>query len=67
MELERRMATIQITFPDGSVQEFPQGITAREVAQGIGSRLAAEALAAKVNGQLVDLSSPIEARHSLLT
>jgi threonyl-tRNA synthetase len=59
------MANIQITFPDGDVKEFPQGITAREVAQQIGPRLAAEALAAKVNGQLVDLSSRLEASAPL--
>ena len=55
------MANIQITFPDGDVKEFPQGVTAREVAQAIGPRLAADALAAKVDGQLVDLSSRLEA------
>ena len=65
MELKHRMANIQITFPDGGVKEFPKGITAREVAQAIGPRLAAEALAAKVNGQLVDLSSRIEASAPL--
>ena len=59
------MANIQITFPDGGVKEFSPGITAREVAQAIGPRLAAEALAAKVNGQLVDLSSRLEASAPL--
>jgi threonyl-tRNA synthetase len=55
------MATIQITFPDGSSQEFPQGSTALEVAKSIGPRLAAEALAAKLGDQLIDLSSKLEA------
>jgi threonyl-tRNA synthetase len=55
------MANIQITFPDGSSQEFPQGTTALDVAKSIGQRLAAEALAAKVDGQLIDLSSKLEA------
>jgi len=54
------MPNIRITFPDGSSKDFPQGITAREVAQSVGSRLAAEALVAKVDGQLVDLSHKIE-------
>ena len=54
------MSTIQLTFPDGTVKEFPQGITALEVAKSIGPRLASDALVAKVDGRLVDLSSPIE-------
>ena len=54
------MPSIQITLPDGTAKEFPQGVTALEVAQSIGPRLAAEALAAKVNGRLVDLSHHLE-------
>jgi threonyl-tRNA synthetase len=54
------MATVQITFPDKTLKEFPQGITALEVAKSIGPRLAADALAAKLDGRLVDLSTPIE-------
>ena len=38
------MPNIQLTFPDGTVKEFPQGTTALEVAQSIGPRLATEAL-----------------------
>ncbi|HEV2350643.1 MAG TPA: threonine--tRNA ligase [Terriglobia bacterium] len=55
------MANVQITFPDGATKEFPQGVTALEVAQSIGPRLAADSLAAKVDGRLVDLSTPIAA------
>jgi threonyl-tRNA synthetase len=54
------MQTIQITFPDGATKEFPRGTTALEVAKSIGPRLAAEALAAKVDSRLVDLSAPLE-------
>ncbi|MGA2160411.1 MAG: TGS domain-containing protein, partial [Dehalococcoidia bacterium] len=54
------MATVQITFPDQTLKEFPQGITALEVAKSIGPRLAADALAAKLDGRLVDLETPIE-------
>ncbi len=59
------MPNIQITFPDGSVREFPQGITALEVARSIGPRLASEALVAKLDGELVDLSRPIETSTSI--
>jgi threonyl-tRNA synthetase len=54
------MPSILITFPDGTSKEFPQGVTALEVAKSLGPRLAAEAVAAKVDGRLVDLSFPIE-------
>jgi threonyl-tRNA synthetase len=54
------MANVRIEFPDKTAKEFPQGITALEVAKSIGPRLAAEALAAKLDGRLVDLSTPIE-------
>jgi len=55
------MSSISISFPDGTSKEFPQGVTALEVAKTLGSRLAREALAAKVDERLIDLSSPIEA------
>jgi len=53
------MPNIQLTFPDGTTKEFPQGVRALEVAKAIGPRLAAESLAARVDGRLVDLSSPL--------
>ena len=51
---------IQITFPDGSVRSFEKGVTAYDIAMGISPRLAAEVLAAKVDGKVVDLTRPIE-------
>jgi threonyl-tRNA synthetase len=50
---------VKITFPDGSSKEYPKGITPLEVASDISSRLAKAALAAKVNGDLVDLTEEI--------
>jgi threonyl-tRNA synthetase len=50
---------INITFPDGSVKPFVEGITAYEVAESISPRLAEEVLAADVNGNIVDLNFPI--------
>ena len=58
------MANVQIEFPDKSSKEFPQGITALEVAKSIGPRLAASALAAKLDGRLVDLSTPHRAERA---
>jgi len=54
------MSNIQITFPDGSVKEFPRGTTALEIARSIGPRLASDALVAKLDGRLLDLTAPIE-------
>ena len=46
---------IKVTFPDGAVKEFEQGISVKEVAGNISKSLAKKALAGKVNGELVDL------------
>ncbi len=54
------MPSVRVTFPDGATKEFPQGTTALEVAKSVGPRLAADALAAKVDGRLVDLSHRIQ-------
>jgi threonyl-tRNA synthetase len=56
---------IQITLPDGSQREFPQGVTVAEVAASIGAGLAKAALGGKVDGQLVDTSHRIEADAQL--
>ncbi|MGE0776695.1 MAG: TGS domain-containing protein, partial [Sphingomonadaceae bacterium] len=50
---------ISITLPDGSVREFPRGTTPGHVAASIGPGLAKAALAARLDGEMVDLSRPI--------
>jgi threonyl-tRNA synthetase len=52
--------SIHIKLPDGSVKELPKGSTALDVAKSIGQRLADAALAAKTNGDLIDLARPLE-------
>jgi threonyl-tRNA synthetase len=52
--------TIQITLPDGAVREVPRGTTAAQIAHQISPRLAKEALVARADDQLVDLSRPLE-------
>ena len=61
--------TIQITLPDGATREVPRGTTAAQIAHQISPRLAKEALVARANGDLVDLSRPLEhdAKISILT
>ena len=51
---------LTVTLPDGSAIEVPRGATARDVAERIGARLAKAALAAEVDGRLVDLDRPLE-------
>ena len=52
--------SIHIKLPDGSDKEFPKGTTALDVAKSISPRLADAALAAKTNGDLIDLARPLE-------
>ena len=51
---------IKITFPDGSQREYAKGTTAYQVAESISPRLAADSLAASVNGATVDMSRAID-------
>ena len=52
---------IRLTLPDGSVREVPPGTTGRDLAASIGPGLAKAALAIRVDGQVRDLSRPIDA------
>jgi threonyl-tRNA synthetase len=52
--------SIHIKLPDGSTKEVPKGTTALDVAKSISPRLADAALAAKTNGDLIDLTRPLE-------
>ena len=53
------MTEILITLPDGSQRSFAEGSTAGDVAASIGSRLAKAAVAAVVNGDEADLTTPL--------
>ncbi len=53
------MTEILITLPDGSQRSFAAGSTAGDVAASIGSRLAKAAVAAVVNGDEADLTTPL--------
>ena len=53
------MSTISVTLPDGSQREVPAGSSSLDVASAIGSRLAKAAVAAVVNGDLVDLGREV--------
>ncbi|MBE0598554.1 MAG: threonine--tRNA ligase [Desulfuromonadales bacterium] len=63
------MEMVRIELPDGSKREIPRGTTPLEVARSIGERLARQAVAARLNGTLVDLATPVgeDARLDLVT
>ena len=59
------MDQVTVTLPDGSTRSAPGGASVRDVATAISPRLADAAVAAWVNGRLVDLSYPLRADASL--
>ncbi|MBZ5512136.1 MAG: threonine--tRNA ligase [Acidobacteriia bacterium] len=63
--VEVKAGIIHIKLPDGSVKEVPKGTTALDIARSISPRLADAALAAKTNGNLIDLTRPLEADSEL--
>lgn len=52
-------SNIAITLPDGSVREFDRPVTGLEIAQSIGPRLAKDALAVKLDGEVKDLTTTV--------
>jgi threonyl-tRNA synthetase len=54
------MSQVTVTLPDGSSRAMPAGACVRDVAEAISPRLARAALAAVVDGRLVDLTYPLE-------
>ena len=56
---------VKITFPNGDVKEFQEGITPLQVAESISSSLAKDSIAAKINGKMVDINTKIEENSML--
>ncbi|HEN4197173.1 TPA: threonine--tRNA ligase [Staphylococcus aureus] len=54
------MEQINIQFPDGNKKAFDKGTTTEDIAQSISPGLRKKAVAGKFNGQLVDLTKPLE-------
>lgn len=50
---------MEITFPDGAVKNFENGLSAQEIAKTISNSLAKKAIAARYNGELVDVTRPL--------
>ena len=56
---------VTFTFPDGATRDFDAGVTAMEVAKSISKGLAKKVLAAKLDGELVDASLPINDNYKI--
>jgi threonyl-tRNA synthetase len=54
------MKSITVSLPDGSTRTFDAGTTAQQIAASIGRRLEEAAVAAKVDGKVVDLTQPLD-------
>lgn len=59
------MSSVKITLPDGSAREYPKGVKGIEIAQSISEGLARNALSVEVNGEIWDLSRPIDSDSSI--
>lgn len=59
------MEQINIQFPDGNKEAFDKGTTTEDIAQSISPGLRKKAVAGKFNGQLVDLTKPLETDGSI--
>ncbi|BEG98321.1 threonine--tRNA ligase [Bacteroides sedimenti] len=57
---------IKITFPDGSVREYNEGVNGLQIAESISSRLAQDVVACGVNGETYDLTRPINTDASVV-
>lgn len=63
------MSPIRVTLPDGSVKDLASGSTPLEVANSISEGLARQSVAARLDGRLVDMSTPLaeDCRVELIT
>lgn len=56
---------IRISFPDGKVREYEDGINSLQIAESISSGLAREIIASTVNGEVWDITRPIQSDSSI--
>lgn len=56
---------IDITLPDGSIRQYPEGTSSMDIARSISEGLARKVLAARVNGQVLDAARPINQSANL--
>ncbi|HEX8568678.1 MAG TPA: threonine--tRNA ligase [Caulobacteraceae bacterium] len=60
---------IELVFPDGAARSYPEGVTGREIAEGISKSLAKKAVLVEVDGKQLDLERPLQkgGRFRILT
>lgn len=63
--VKHSMSLVKITLPDGSAREYPKGVKGIEIAQSISEGLARNSLSIEVNGEIWDLSRPIDTDASI--
>ena len=56
---------VKITFPDGSVREYEQGVTGLQIAESISPALARNVVSCGINGETVELNRPITADSTI--
>ncbi|WP_203288320.1 threonine--tRNA ligase [Metabacillus sp. cB07] len=59
------MSIVNITFPDGAVKEYQAGTSTEDIATSISPGLRKKSIAGKLNGELIDLKTPIEQDGSI--
>jgi threonyl-tRNA synthetase len=59
------MSSITVTLPDGSKHQFPSGVRPLDIARSISRRLADDAIVARVDGELIDLTRPLTSDTTL--
>ncbi|MBS1976825.1 MAG: threonine--tRNA ligase [Bacteroidetes bacterium] len=59
------MSEVKITLPDGSARTYPAGVSGMDIAKSISEGLARNALSIEVDGEIRDLSRPIEQDASI--
>ena len=66
---DTQLAQVTITLPDGATRTYATGTTVAEVAESISKSLAKRAIAARIDGQVRDLSTPLkqDAEVAILT
>ena len=57
---------IEITFPDGSKKEYPEGVTPYEVARSISEGLARNVISASADGKTIEVTTPLNESTSLV-
>jgi threonyl-tRNA synthetase len=64
-----RLKTMQLQFPDGALRDYPEGVTGRQIAEGLSKSLAKKAALIRLDGEMLDLDRALlrDGRIEILT